>query len=339
MESGFKETVTREIGFPYSADTFIRFKRWLESKSSSSSSRTSTLTSHSEQSDDATSNSSSSGANTPPQTKEESSGSHSPEESSARSSGSSGSSGSTGSNSSSAGLIMLKELLDCADQYLESELLARVGEQILTRPLSQLSDFALTYSLAFSLDRQMPERAAFAKQQCLDVLVQELMRGMPYLTCDKCADAVEHYNYPVATKVPACRCDTCACFRHHYDSSIPPQVVPSCACKTQLVARICMQRQCVHGLPVHSPALSAAFLELAEMGEVAPLAALASITETLVPFFDPRFVEALSQPQMLHLLDNTVSAHRNVTSELVEALRAKGFHEAVTRAAQIIAKR
>jgi hypothetical protein len=234
---------------------------------------------------------------------------------------------------------MLKELLDCADQYLESELLARVGEQILTRPLSQLSDFALTYSLAFSLERQMPGRAAYAKEQCIDLLVRELMRGMPYLTCAKCAEFVEHYKYPVAAKVPACRCDNCACFRQYYDSSVAPQPVPSCACKTQLVARICMQRQFSHGLPVHSPALSAAFHELAEMGEEEPLAALASITEALVPFFDPRFVEALSQPQMLHLLNNTVSAYRNVTAEHVEALRTKGFHEAATRAQQIIATR
>ncbi len=342
IESGFQETTTREIGFPYSAETFIRFKRWLASKSSSSSSSTSTQASHSDQSDDATSNSSNSGCNTPRHKQLASdSGNRSPEDSSGGGSSAASSAGSNASSSSSSsvGLTKLKELLDCADQYLEADLLAKVGEQILTRPLTQLGDFALTYSLAFSLEQKMPGRARYAKEQCLDLVVRELMSGMPYLTCPRCSHQTEHYGYPVAAKVPACRCDTCPCIRQLYDAKVAPQAPLSCSCKAQLLARICLQRQHSHGLPVHSPALAAALCELADMGDVEPLAALASITEALVPFFDPRFVAALSEPQMLYLLSNTVTAYRHVGLEHVETLRAKGFEQAAARAQAIIDKR
>ncbi len=342
MESGFRETTEREITFPYSAETFLRFKKWLQSKHDSRSSSFSSAVAHSnsDHSDDAVSSTSASPSDSPE--KKSSSGS---KKSEAEESGSGSGAGDSGS--SSGGLFALNELLSVADQYMEGELLEQVAIRILDRPIVHFSDFALSFSLAFSLDRRMPERASIAKQQCLAALARELMTDMPYLSCHACS-VTEHYGYPVSIVVPACRCDSCHCFRASYlSASVFPLSsgstchLTSCSCRAQLIARICNQRRYAHNLDFFSslPALQSAIIELAEMGDVEPVAELASISESLIPFHEPRFAEALSEAQMLHLLQNTVTGHGQVSDEHVQVMELKAYHRAAACAKAIIAKR
>lgn len=248
--------------------------------------------------------------------------------------------------SSGPSLMILSQLLLISDEYLEEELFNSVTNQILNRPMDKLSDWAVTYSIALAMEKELPAQCAQALNRCDMLILRELVAPTNgraiMLICDLC-QGIEHTGFPVRrARIPICDCDKCLCVRAVFDSSVVAPV--RCSCRSKLFQRVCRQRKYGYpdGRPMHSDLLLAAFLDVAELGSVEPLARLSEACEMLLPLSESSFLSALNEAQLLYLLKNCITVSREIresSATIVAALEAKGFSEALEYVQSVIARK